>query len=1308
MDTYKVTNTKQVGFLVVAGIILTAVFSGCSWHHTESDDGAIFTSFRDIPGVTDAEVVAIEELRSRRESFVYGVNFGIEAFGKDEESGFSALFCEWLSQLFDMPFIPQTVEWDELIRGLENGTIDFTGELTANEERRKKYLMTDDIAQRQIVYVRLENSVPLQEIAETRPLRYAFLEGTTTIGFVRDNESLEFEEVYVNDYSEVYNTLTRGEIDAFYFESSIEAAFDSYGDVVISTFFPIIYSPVSLSTQNPDLKPIIDIVQRALENGAIHHLTRLYKQGRQNYLRYKFSMLLTDVEHEYIKNNPVIPFVAEVDNYPISFFDSRTGQWEGIALEVIREMERLTGLVFEQQNDEHVPWSEQLEILTNGQVAMVSELIPSSDRIGNFLWAEEAFFRNHLILISRDDFRDIDINEILYVRLGVAKNTAHSGLARQWFPNHRSIMEYETANDIFDALERGEIDVVLASEHQLLVLTNYRELTGYKANFVFDFYFPSTFGFNKDKEVLCSIVTKAMKLIDIDNISGRWLRKTYDYRMRLVQERIPFMVGLGLLSLGLVFIAILFVKNRREGSRLEALVKSRTKELSKNQQQLVEILKQNEFQLLKHNLMVRATKIGLWDMEVMPDDPTNSDNAFNWSDEFRQVLGFTDHHDFPNILSSLSDRLHPDDRDRVFATFTNHLLDKTGKTPFDLEYRVQKKNGEYGYFRASGEAMRDKKGDAVRVAGAFLDITESKDLLLKLETEKETAQSANRAKSEFLANMSHEIRTPMNAIIGMSEILEHEALSSRQMSYVKDIHTSAQSLLGIINDILDMSKIEAGKLELQPTDYNYDQFIDGIISIFTHVAQNKGLAFVYETSGEIPECLFGDDLRMRQVLTNICGNAIKFTETGQVKLSVTAAGDKLIFKIIDSGAGIREEDIPKLFNAFEQIDKIKNRHKVGTGLGLPICKSFVEMMGGEITVESEYGHGSTFTIVIPIVLGNAENLHKIQIHKMGYDISAPTAKILIVDDNAFNLKVASGLLSFMDIEAETADSGAESIELVMQNDYDLVFMDHMMPEMDGIETVQEIRKLGGKQEHLIIIALTANAVTGAREMFLKNGFNDFLSKPIDADELQEIVQKYLPPEKVHTESKNEISKIIILNKEAQLRLKSKITFVKDNQDTFRKITAALSTGDTKTAHRIAHTLKSNAGYLDRTELQKAAASLEHSLQGNPPKYTAEQLGIIEKELTNVFREFEPLLKEAESEKSETIRVSAEELTALFAELRPLLMKSDFGAGQYVEKLQGIAGMEELAERIDDYDFESALKILNSLESEGVGKMGNVH
>jgi signal transduction histidine kinase/CheY-like chemotaxis protein/HPt (histidine-containing phosphotransfer) domain-containing protein len=380
-----------------------------------------------------------------------------------------------------------------------------------------------------------------------------------------------------------------------------------------------------------------------------------------------------------------------------------------------------------------------------------------------------------------------------------------------------------------------------------------------------------------------------------------------------------------------------------------------------------------------------------------------------------------------------------------------------------------------------------------------------KFVVLPLRAAGKEAEEANRAKSVFLANMSHEIRTPMNAIIGMSELLFSEKLSESQLRSVQDIHISAMSLMDIINDILDHSKIDAGKLTLVPVHFDFNLLIDNIDSMVWLLVRKKNISFRLSTEGDIPKCLYADDVRLRQILINVLNNAVKFTEEGYVSLVVRSRKDSIEFEISDSGIGMKEEYIPTLFNAFSQADLLKNRGKEGTGLGLAITKSLVEMMGGEIAVDSQYGRGTVFSITIPKVVGDEALIERV-LEEEGV-IWAPEAKVLVVDDNRINLNVACGLLRLCGITADTADSGKEALKLIHEKSYDLVFMDHMMPEMDGIEATAEIRELG---EHMPIIALTANAVADAREKFRAVGMDDMLIKPIKKALLNKILKAWLP------------------------------------------------------------------------------------------------------------------------------------------------------------------------------------------------------
>jgi len=503
-------------------------------------------------------------------------------------------------------------------------------------------------------------------------------------------------------------------------------------------------------------------------------------------------------------------------------------------------------------------------------------------------------------------------------------------------------------------------------------------------------------------------------------------------------------------------------------------------------------------------------------------------------------------------------------------------------------------------------------------------------ILMYMHAAKLRSDEASRIKSSFLANMSHEIRTPMNSIIGMSEFLQHEPLNGRQMGYVNDINFSAHALLSLINDILDVSKIEAGKMALIPVNYDFPAFLDNIVSMFLYMTRKKGLQFKYEITGETPRYLYGDDIRLRQVLTNLCGNAVKFTEKGHVKMLVIIDTDTLRFEIEDTGCGIPKKDMSRIFNTFEQADVKGNRGIIGAGLGLTISKTYVEMMGGKLTFQSEYGQGSTFMVEIPLVWGSEEGVEYVEEDtRKEQMLSAPSANVLVVDDNKLNLRAIEALLSLVSIKAEMAYSGQEAIDLVQKKDFDIVFMDHMMPEMDGVEATRKIRSLGGKYKRLIIIALTANAVQGAKDMFISNGFDGYLAKPAEIVDLKKVLLEWLPKEKVvlidpasnHrgiVKKTSQTKNVDPFKDDLQFKKELQIMFVEDNKNKYEDIVNALEKGDIKFAHITAHSLKGNAGLIGETSLQQIAAEIEYRLKDGQNLVIQEQLDILKTELTAVL------------------------------------------------------------------------------------------
>lgn len=561
-------------------------------------------------------------------------------------------------------------------------------------------------------------------------------------------------------------------------------------------------------------------------------------------------------------------------------------------------------------------------------------------------------------------------------------------------------------------------------------------------------------------------------------------------------------------------------------------------------------------------------------------------------------------------------------------------------------YRLRKEDKS---FTVDFTLKRDRLKEPLCILCVVNDVTKEEKMIAEVV-------SANEAKSNFLASMSHEIRTPINAVLGMNEMIIRESREPDIVNYALDVENSGRMLLSLINDILDFSKIESGKMEIVPVEYELASLVNDILNMMRVRAEEKGLQFLVEVDEKLPGILFGDEVRIRQIMVNLLSNAIKYTEKGTVKLSLYGErreeGLDLFILVSDTGKGIREEDQKRLFESFTRVDEVENRSIEGTGLGLALTQSFVTMMEGELTLQSKYHEGSTFTARVRQQIVNEESIgdftKKIEENraqnKHETRIFAPDCKVLVVDDVPMNCKVFCGFLKGTGIRIDCAMSGKEALEKCQSKKYDLIFMDHRMPVMDGVECFHVLREMESVNRDTKVIILTANAIAGMREQYLKEGFCDYLTKPINIKYLEEAFRHHVPqllktrdeknPEweengeerpkdiKEGAQVKEEGTTRKLLPPElGELNESLGLVYCMDNQELFFEMLKeygkddrstlmeeCIEQGDYKKFRTNVHALKSASLYIGADVLSEKAKKLEHACDHGDTEFVLEHAG----------------------------------------------------------------------------------------------------
>ena len=594
-------------------------------------------------------------------------------------------------------------------------------------------------------------------------------------------------------------------------------------------------------------------------------------------------------------------------------------------------------------------------------------------------------------------------------------------------------------------------------------------------------------------------------------------------------------------------------------------------------------------------------------------------------------------------------------------------------------------------------------GKVVGLLGIAHNITERKEM-------EDAALAASRTKSAFLANMSHEIRTPMNSIMGFSELALDSEASPKTREYLAKIQSNTEWLLQIINDILDISKIESGKMELENIPFDMHELFESCRTLIIPRAAEKGINLLFYAEPSIGKSPLGDPTRLRQVLVNLLSNAVKFTNSGTVKvftgiMEKTGETVTFHFEIKDSGIGMTREQIERIFDPFTQAETGTTRKYGGTGLGLTISKNLIELMGGKLAVESTPGIGSKFSFDLTFDTIDVDEYEIFERKAVLDEIEKPIfdGEVLLCEDNAMNQQVISEHLARVGLKAVVAENGRIGVEKVedrkrkSEKQFDLILMDIHMPVMDGLEAAERIIELG---TGIPIVAMTANIMSSDLVIYRTSGMRDCIGKPFTSQELWRCLLKYLKPLKQVSKERNTVLKSTPVEEDKGFQRELKLIFMRTSRGKYTEIEEALEGGDIRQANRLAHSLKTNAGQIGETSLQEAAAEVERMLKEGKKLVTWEQMKNLETELIIVLERLEPLLEEeavAQAEEKQGAALEPEKVKELLEKLEPLLEEGNIRCLDYIEDLRAVAGSGGLIQQIEDFNFDAAAAVFTELK-----------
>ncbi len=1015
-----------------------------------------------------------------------------------KHQGISSEYLKLISQATGLEFEIHADKWSEVMNKIKTQELDILA-CAANTSQREEYLdFTQSYLEADIVVVS-QKSLNIHNFEDIKNYIVALPEGT----FVHEQLKSEFPNIkflFVKSNEEAIKQVSYGKADIYIGNLPVATYYiDKHLLTNLEVKFKSEFNSAKLSIAVLKEKKILhSILQKALLQISEKEKKEITKKWVFNFAEdtefLEKGVSLSVKEHKWLQKNKKIKILGNGNWHPFSYVNKK-GKYIGIVPEIVELVSKKSGITFEYVIEKDM--NNFLELIKENKISLIDASSYTKKASGYLDFSSSYVGVDNVIIGNEDNERYINSLEkiINTKRVGVISGTTVSELIKSDYPGIEKLREYEGPQETLQALSSGQIDYCIMdipsfdSYSKKLGLSNLKIVgaSGYSLEF--------GFGVKKGEDTLLSILNKSLNTIseeEIDKIYRKWIKLE-------IEERIDYDLVLKVVLGSLVILFGFFFWNRRLKSEVDER-KAAQEKLAKSRDFINSIMNsQLDIIVVTDGVELKQVNKAFFDVLKFKD-----------LDEFKKDYKcICDLFDF-----STEEFLKPikDDIRWIDEVLANHTKQHRAKIFVE---------GKEYIFKVAASYI---KNEELKMA-VFHDITEIETLHKDLVIAKEKAETAARHKSEFLANMSHEIRTPMNSVIGFTELLDKEITNPVQKDYLNSIKKGGSALLEIINDILDLSKIEAGKLEIKNESINPKNLIMEMESIFHSKIISKNINFIVEIDESIPPFILIDGIRVRQVLFNLIGNAIKFTEQGSVKLKVKncykddiRSKIDLIISVEDTGIGIDKESLDSIFNAFEQTNSVSKYG--GTGLGLAICSKLVHMMNGKIEVESKKGYGSIFRVVITNIAVSSIG-EKIEVQRLDYsNIKFKKATILVVDDILENRKLVQASLKDFDFKIIMAENGQEAIERLKDIKIDLILMDLRMPIMDGYKATAII-KSDKKFKKTPVIALTASVMGKDLEKVEEFGFDGYLRKPVILDDLIEKISLYLEYEFINNEENKE-------------------------------------------------------------------------------------------------------------------------------------------------------------------------------------------